>query len=331
MMRKILLIIIIYLSISICCIAQTNENKYFLWDVTLSMKGQGSTPAGNQTLNIWEPVKKSLLEAIQQINDPSTRIFIIPFQDEVLDIWQAQAYREGKIELLNRIRNFDTERPTRTNICGAWDEVFELIDFTKQNTVILMTDGFQNYPGLPEDCLISQIERWCSLADSCDGYAFYVRLTEEASNPELDNAIANCPKIDTIDGTDFNRINIEPFHRNYFVNIQESHLSCDVSFQSTPDKFDMSGLSLDLDLQSNPYFALQNDMIDISGNKSKIHFRIEEPLATIQNVLPEEYSLTLDLSKSENQNNRVTLQRPQINITFKNRKEKVLNIYVKEE
>ena len=56
----------------------TSEKRIYLFDVTKSMIGRGSV----NTPNIFDEVKKSLEEAVDDIADSRTEIVIIPFTDK---------------------------------------------------------------------------------------------------------------------------------------------------------------------------------------------------------------------------------------------------------
>ena len=57
-----------------------DERRIYLWDVTLSMKGyQDKTP------DIYDEVIDAIEQDVNTLNDENTEIWVIPFQNKILD------------------------------------------------------------------------------------------------------------------------------------------------------------------------------------------------------------------------------------------------------
>ena len=71
------------------------ERHIYLWDVTLSTKGEG---VGNPP-NIYNDVVKFLSTQINNIVDPNTEIYVLPFQTDILEHWYAKANEKGRFTM----------------------------------------------------------------------------------------------------------------------------------------------------------------------------------------------------------------------------------------
>ncbi len=77
--------------ICICSLLTSNaqnkaERRIYLWDVTKSLETNG----------IWKEVKHNLVNAINQIDDTLTEIVVVPFVEEIVDVWNYHATDKGK-------------------------------------------------------------------------------------------------------------------------------------------------------------------------------------------------------------------------------------------
>lgn len=227
-------------------------NRIFIWDVTLSMQGFGGSE------DIWDEVKKRMIQNIQQIPDDDGVLTILPFQEDIVNpVFTNETTEEGKKEAIDFIKKFDTNNPTYTNICKAWERAVSYIDNNKLNLVYLFTDGKQNAPnsGYREDCMSDLASDWCELANrtrSC--YGVYVALTDSAAlRGHLREIICeDCPDF-LICGDNPNIVNIRPKHPNIYVSIREDSYF-DLSFYVTgtlPDQF-----TYQLNLQDNPIIEI---------------------------------------------------------------------------
>lgn len=159
----------------------------YLWDVTLSMKGQGKDQNGNKNPNIWEIVKKALIEDIQAISDESTEIVVIPFQHKVLDVWKESATEVGKDRIIKRIQGYDiplaytTASGTKTTMTylGPPLEYCMQSIFTadKRDILKFMTDGVDEQGNGYFQHVLGQ---WCDTAREKDAYGYFIILTEAA-------------------------------------------------------------------------------------------------------------------------------------------------------
>lgn len=154
-----------------------STKQIYLWDVTLSMKQNG----------IWDQVKEQLSESISQIQDKTTEVIVIPFQDDV--------YAEKRIvvgdavalsELLGWIQTYEVPMPEGghgTNICRALERAEDFVINESIDCVFLLTDGDHDPKResmklkYPSTCLEDYLtNRWCAYATELDAYLVYYQL-----------------------------------------------------------------------------------------------------------------------------------------------------------
>ena len=193
------------------------ERRVYLWDVTLSMKGDGAEPSPN----IWDKVKGEIIRSIENVVDPQTELIVVPFQETVLETWSYTASADGKRELINKVKDFDTNKRTWTNIVVPFTYAQnELLKDDRRNVLFLMTDGVQNTGGTNDNTAVpGLIDKWCEFAQKHDAYAFYVKLvkSESAKDKEHDNLILesinkSC-NIYWTEGTDIDFCELRPSQR----------------------------------------------------------------------------------------------------------------------
>lgn len=171
-----------------------DERRIFLFDVTKSMIGYNGAP------NIYDEVVKELEASINSVVDERTEIIVIPFQDKVLDVWQAHATLEGKSDIINKIKRCHAVKgdPTNTNIYAPLKLVSDkYISPEKRNILMILTDGRHNMTNPSEADLIGLINQFCLQIMNNDTYAFYVMLTKAAGedNPFTEAIRKSCFKI----------------------------------------------------------------------------------------------------------------------------------------
>jgi len=304
-----------------------DEKRIYIYDLTLSMFGHNGAP------NIGEDVKIQLISAIKRINDPSTEIVIIPFQDDILGIWKELATPSGKKILIQNVNAIDPKKlaETRTNICGAWSKAISLINNKKRNYLFLLTDGIQNSQKGDANCIYKLISDYCQRADTMDVFAYYVMLTAQAQDPKLENIIKDCSHIEFVTGTDINIIELHPQSTDLNLNIPEKEY-----LDERTMKFDLKGsvvlppkFQINFKLQDNPYFRLasQSSILDKNG-QCKIKLVPLMSDTELLKVVPVQSSINLRLSVDKVKFQRIFASPNEIKLVLNNRREKTLNIEI---
>ena len=158
--------------------AITSEKRIYLLDVTKSMIGRGSV----NTPNIFEDVKCSLQEAIDEIADSKTEVVIVPFTDKPFqDVIHGTI--ANKDSLIYQISKLDV-RSGNTNVADAWSKGIDYLDSTKVNYMFLLTEGLHN-TGPDKEVLYERLRDWDTICKGKYYFSFYVMLTSNAVEQEI--------------------------------------------------------------------------------------------------------------------------------------------------
>lgn len=316
-------------------IAQSNDFKedkrIYLWDVTLSLKGyEGRTP------DIYDDVVKALTSDINSIDDEDTEIVVLPFQTSVLDRWTAKSTKAGKEELISKIKKFNNDKVTNTNIVAPLKEVMERdIDRSKSNLVILMTDGIHNDKNSSKEALYKLIKEWGAFAQDTDSYAFYIMLTKFAEDQELISKINAADNIDTYiadEDISIGFIRLQPQKSiSYNIKDKQSALRLPVNIKSDGKKIS-DDLEIEIKSEDNPYIKIDDDS-SIEDGQLKFEIELKMSIDQLKEQLPTDrnYQVTLHLEIDDAQDHKlVKLLGKTVTLELINKPEKTLDIYVKD-
>lgn len=332
-LRIIYLFCCAYLMVTVSLAQQNhfkNERRIYLWDVTLSMKGEGAKP----TPNIYNKVVDALEKDINSINDEQTEIWVLPFQTSILDSWNTLATSVGKKFIINKIKGFNNKNLTKTNIALPMEKVMSTwIKPDKRNVLILLTDGIQN--ATPKQELIEQIQKWCRIAEKNDAHAFYVMLTQFAQDDELIKVIDETCRISKVvigDNFDINFVELLP-QSNYKYNIKDDagkKLFLKIDYKKNVK------IPTDLEIQCycepNPYVDI-NQTATIVNNLLEIGMKQKQSYDSLKVVLPqdvnEEVTIHFEMKEPEKYP-KVQLLNDECTLELINKPEKTLKVYVKD-
>ena len=225
------------------------EKRIYLVDLTGSMEGRGNVP----TPNILQTVKDNLEETISNIEDIATEIQIVPFTNTI-----GKEIISGRISekesILSSIRSLHT-LPGDTNIADAWSYGVSQLDSTKINYLFLLTDGLHNNGPTKEE-LFERLRAWSNVAKGKYMYAFYVMLTPNAKESEICEIVDSTENMWLIESMNLNtslvRTSINT-RKNVFYNHTAS-----LSFLSNNKNADLSNLCLDISIEDNDYYGIDN-------------------------------------------------------------------------
>lgn len=329
---KLLLLFCVMFVLSIDIMAQQNrfknERRIYLWDVTLSMKGEpnGKTP------NIYEEVVNALEDNINCISDEQTEIWVLPFQTTILEKWMCPATIAGKKNIIGKIKNFKNNIRTNTNITKPMEEVMKtLIKPDKRNVLILLTDGEQNDTNYPLETLLDVINKWCDFAEKNDAHAFYVMLTQFAKNDRLIKAIDGSCRMYKSEGIAFNFVELLP-QSNYKYNIKDD---ADKKISINVDCKKRVVIPEDLKVRcycdSNPYVEV-DEVATIKNGVLEFGLKQKQNYDSLKQALPVDTNEIITLHfEIENKElyPLVTLLNKECSLELINKPEKILKVYVK--
>lgn len=302
-------IVLAFWLMSMPIIAQIkNEKRIYLFDTTKSM----------ETLGIWGKVKDNLKNAIDQIQDSTTTIVVIPFVENVVGKWQEKATPEGKLKLKTEIDKAKTGGKS-TNICAVIDEFYRNIDASCINYMFLMTDGKHNTTSFAS--LLNDIRYWNRNTANKEIYGFYVMLHEDAHNTPLEQIIDTQKNLWVVKSADIN-VNIFRLKNKLIYNIRNQ----DDMLVSIDGKLKYSGnTDLSLVIENNSYYDLQ--LFDNKVKNGKIRFSLK-PKCPISDI-PDEVDLIINVSFKNVPNNFTFVVPEIIYLKAINKKEKSITIKIK--
>lgn len=282
-MRKFVLFISV-LSLALSCFGQAlfHERRIYLFDVTKSMIGQGEI----QTPNIFDQVKNSLLDAIDEIEDPNTEVIIIPFTNTPHKaIIGTIAQRDSLKAALTPL----SVKPGDTNIVGAWKVGLSYLDSTKVNYFFLLTDGLQNC-GETKESLFSTLGEWKSICKGKYFFSFYVMLTDNAVEQKIRTIATETPQMWSIQSLNIRAALIRT-SLTQKSNIFENK-TIGVRFVSNNSKMFMSDLGVKFSIPSNGFYEVTNTRQD-SVNPNVYEFDIVEKTDKLN--IPTDFSTNLHI------------------------------------
>lgn len=145
---------------------------------------------------LWDKVRSNLVSAIDNINDETAEIVIIPFADNnlpnpKLKPMTAYATAEGKNALKTKINTLpQPSKKTMTYHYIPIDDFFKYrIDESRVNYMFLMTDGQDDDKN--QKALRDLLPQWGARYGNKNVYGFYVMLHKQAANPRIDRVCKN--------------------------------------------------------------------------------------------------------------------------------------------
>lgn len=312
-----------------------NERRIYLWDVTLSMKGQGSL---NEP-DIYDNVVKAIEIDINSISDEETEIIVLPFQVNILEEWKGVATAVGKADIIRKIKSYNNTTLSYTNINKPFKEIInKYLSKERRDIVLLLTDGVQNDKNESIQDFISTIQKWCSISAEKDAYAFYVMLTNFAKDERILSAIRNSCRITPIEvknptqGIDINFVELLPT-QNIKYNIKDdAGKKIKLSFSCKKNIEIPTNTKIKVISEENPYLDV-NSITLISGNSIEFEVKLKDSYTNLKKQLPQDRNekLALYISvENEGNNGKVSLISDVINFELINKPEKTLRIYVED-
>lgn len=316
---------------------QLKDERYiFVWDITHSMKGLGSTPGPD----IWNPVVEQMSQSVDAITDERTEIVVLAYQDEAYRwLWRENATAAGKKQLLNEIEatweRIKEEEWTRTNLYAPLNyAIREVCNPDRINYLIFMTDGVHNSKKNSMDDMRRLIGQWCDLAEQSNTYACYVALTATANNEELTGLlIENCFR--PINTTDLSKIRqVTPATNAITINVRDDY--------NKPKRVSLRvkggngllpvGYKLHATVSENEYYTLDEVVTVGTDNTVQISPRFKVSKAEVPAFEGEMYQTLMlrpEKEMSAGDYQYVIYYEAPISVTLINKPEKTVNIYVK--
>ncbi len=291
-MKKYVLFFFAFVCFGINAVAQSNNLKdqqiIYLWDVTLSMKGYNGAP------NIMDVVKNEIIKDINSIDDQSTRIVLLPFQDagHQFNPVVYDATDTGKQILVKYITDFDNNDVTNTNVAYPIQySIDNLIDDKRLNIIKLMTDGVHNDKSTSKEQLYEIIRKWCQYSREENAFGVYFALTEAANDPDLIAELKeHCWKVVPPGRVDIVELLPDPEFR---FNIKEGgDAVLNFTYKGNASKLD--GTQIHAELADNEYFVIDSN-VTLNNGKLSIPVKMNGTYDELHPLLGETLYLPLSL------------------------------------
>lgn len=314
-------------SLLLAHLATAQNTNIYLWDVTRSMIGKG-TVNGEKTPNVYDKVEEHLIGDINKISNPSTRIVVIPFQEDVLRnyiITAPDATPESKKAVIAKIKETGPAcfqlAHSRTNIAGPiYYALQHYQDKNRNDKVVVLTDGVQNMAGGPE-ALKDAIENWVQTKDPAD-FMVYVMCSENAGIPLPPGPVPVPPGVWT------EILSLIPSQKIDFNIKNDKKLN--ITFNKNSETAIPDGVEVTIKSEPGCPLHIDEKATIVGGN---ICLAPQFDYEVLKNQLPQEvtsYKLQLSIVNGEdimtNNNTHIMLVPSEVTLVIRNKKERVLKV-----
>lgn len=312
------------------------EKRIYMLDITKSMFG-----LEGKKYDIFDDVKNALYKGISDIKDPETVITIIPFQAthtyEILESWTFKAGNLSEFKKMKKAidsYNIKSVPGGYTDIYSALEVAKKNIDSDRINYIFLLTDGEQSaVPSSPTKTyqidfsardLKDSLKGWCEYSKTKDVHLFYVMLTDAAIDKEVRDIVQAQCNAYISEGTNINIAFVKPISNRININLHDSPDRLNIELAANDWSYISNGMTINIDLENNSIFELKNKSVNFENNKIVIPLKRKNG-SSFEDLLrstPIESKLLLKLSTADD----VIILNPDISITVKNKKERVLTL-----
>jgi len=335
MKKTILFALLCFVSTTVVFAQTKSQRRIYLWDVTLSMHGErcvsGSADSDPSGKNIYNEVRKFLIQDIESITDESTEIVVLPFQEDILDEWREKADVEGKRDIIQKIERYPKQGCSWTNIVRPMERVqTSIISSDKNNLLVLLTDGVQSDKYGGKEKLIEWIQLWSQYAERNFAYCLYVMLGEGVDK-DLQNEIDKETGIEWTDKLGIQMVDLQPADL-VKINVKDDKIaSIPLTYKRSivlPDNIGVLVTAEDSILNIN-------QKVIVKDGKITFDMKYQTEASLQENQLPETTRLPLQIeliNKDEiikTAGKIIYLTKSQIELELINKPEKTLKISIK--
>lgn len=306
-MRQTFFFLFVFIPLLLSAQVQKERRVYYL-DCSYSMVQMG----------INKLVCDNLKNAIDQVEDPTTELLVVPFAfddnpNAVLSSLKEYATPQGKLNLKTAIDKIGWKKATMTYLKDPIEDFYrsQILD-DGITYMFLMTDGQDEYKQDPSRYL-KDLNEWNRHIQGKDVYGFYVMLNSAAKNSKVEQIVNEQAFFWVVETANVN-IKLARVPKEATYNIRNEKCLC-LPIQGKSSGFNVSATTDD------PVFyvtetILKDDMLQIS-------FKSKFPLS--DNNTPQEKDLIVKLSAA-NQDPYAFWLTDELSVTIKNKKEPTLKI-----
>ena len=197
-MRRLLLFLALCIFFITVSSQVLKERRVYYLDCSFSMV----TPN-----KIWDKVCDNLTNAIENVEDETTELIVVPFafdnqHHNALNAYKELATPQGKANLKNKIRSIKPNKSTMTYHSDALKDFYNnQIAPDRVNYMFFMTDGQNEEKPDPMPNLLKQ---WGGRYQGKNVYGFYVMLHNSAGSPVTEGVIESQPQLWKVKTADVN-------------------------------------------------------------------------------------------------------------------------------
>ncbi len=288
----------------------TKERRVYYLDCTYTMKNPNK---------IWDSVRDNLKKAINNVNDETTELIVIPFwdRDEQLTPYQQQATIQGKKELCDVIDGLDCPKLSYTVLGIPLEDFYNnrvSADAGRVTYMFFMTDGENEEQ---QERYERALRSWGQRFADKQVYGFYVMLCDAAKNETVEDIINQQPHLWKVETADIN-INILRLATNAVFNIRDD------KYVDIPIQGNVSGVTFEARSEDNGYY--QTARTEVVGDKLRVWI---EPLqGQTAATLPDEVKVDMEVSMKGG-DNFTFLVTDKVRLTCYNKKQYTLKVSVR--
>lgn len=307
-MRQTFFFLFLFIPIFLSAQVQKERRVYYL-DCSYSMVQMG----------INQMVCDNLKNAIDQVEDPTTELVVVPFAfnsstNAVLSPNTETATPQGKSNLKKAIDNIKWDKQTMTYLKDPIEDFYrsQILD-GGITYMFLMTDGQDEYKQDPSRYL-RDLNEWNSHIQGKDVYGFYVMLNSAAKNSKVEQIVNDQPFFWVVETANVN-IKLARVPKEATFNIRnEKCLSLPIQGKSSG--FNVSATTDD------PVFYVKQTII--KDDTLQIYFNSNFPLS--DHNTPEQKNDMIVKLIAENEDPYAFWLTEELSVTIKNKKEPTLKI-----
>lgn len=156
---------------------------------------------------IWDKVCDNLIKAIDNVEDETTELIVVPFafdnqHHNTLNAYKELATPQGKTNLKNKIKSIKPNKATMTYHSDALKDFYtNRVAPDRVNYMFFMTDGQNEENPDPMPRLLKQ---WGGKYGDKNVYGFYVMLHGAAADPKVESIIDGQPQLWKVKTADVN-------------------------------------------------------------------------------------------------------------------------------
>lgn len=301
------------------------EKRIYVLDWTKTMDSWENPQTGKKYPDVWKDLKPMLIENIKQIDESNTEVVLLCFDSTIRHRFTS------KSEILKFLSDSEN-KPTgmNTNLSLPWREALKEVDQSKYNFITYLTDGGeQNVHGeIPFDESITSngYNSWNDITSKFDDiYMCFVRLTDDALDPKVINALKQSKKISILEGIRFPSI-MKLAKSQFSYNIRELLNQKIIVPVAIINKAELSP-DIEFTVDISPSSLINVTNISFDQDKEELSFYLSRKIS-LEDCDSQSDMLNVAISITPKDQEFTIIPNSKLNFNFKNIKERNTTVNV---